>query len=505
MQQLQILAPQLQQSLKLLQMPTLELQALLRQQLSTNPTLEQIVPAYEFADEDLRDFDPDQQDLNDKWEDGGRAVAADTVAISDGNGDAEALSEKKLDTVTAEDHEWQDYYDNVNNYGDFRERPEIVAYHERRYGDQEAYDYRIASIATDESLVDDLREQYMSLDLTAEEIEIIEYLIGSLDGNGFLAETPEELAEAMHADVDTVRQAIALLKSFEPAGIGARDLRECLMMQLERRGAQDSEAYALLKDYFDELLHNRMEKIASGMGIDLPHVQEILQEIGQLDPKPGRDLGTATAAPIKPDIVVRKREDGEYDVETNDNMLPYVRISPRIRNLLKHKALDKPTTQYIRQQVRDGESLVNNLQFRKRTILAVAEAIVEAQKDFFEEGETALKPLSMKDVAEKVGVHEATVSRTVHQKYMDTPQGIYEMRYFFSAHVTDDEGHEVSTNAVKAKLKELIEAEDKRKPLSDDKLAAKLRDEGFPVARRTVVKYRQALNIPNTRQRKSYF
>jgi RNA polymerase sigma-54 factor len=506
MQQLQILAPQLQQSLKLLQMPTLELQALLKQQLSTNPTIEQIDPVQEFADDDLREFDPDQQDLSDRWDDAGRSVAEDsTVLAQGGNGDTDAVSERKLDAVTSEDSQWHDYYDSVNNYGDFRQRPEIVAYHERRYGDDEAYNYRIASIPTEESLVDDLREQYLSLDLAPSEVEIMEYLIGSLDGNGFLRETPEELAEAMHADVATVTRLIDVLKTFEPAGIGARDLRECLMIQLERLGKQDTQAYRLLKDYFDELLHNRMEKIASGMRVELPQVQAILQEIGHLDPKPGRDLGTAAAAPIRPDIIVRKREDGAYEVETNDNMLPYVRVNPRVRNLLKHKALDKPTTQYLRQQVRDGESLVNNLQFRKRTILAVAEAIVEAQKDFFDEGETALRPLSMKEVAEKVGVHEATVSRTVHQKYMDTPQGIYEMRYFFSAHVTDSNGHEISTNAVKAKLKELIEAEDKRKPLSDDKLAARLSAEGFPVARRTVVKYRQALNIPNTRQRKSYF
>jgi RNA polymerase sigma-54 factor len=505
MQQLQILAPQLQQSLKLLQMPTLELQALMKQQLVTNPTLEQIDPAYEYADEDLHDFDPDRQDLHDSLENAGRSVAEDAAALSSGNGGSQERSEQKLDAVTSEDHEWRDYYDNVNNYGDYRERPEVVAYHERRYGDDEAYNYRIASIPADESLVDDLRQHYMSLDLTPEEVEIMEYLIGSLDGNGFLVETPQELAEMMHADVATVAHVVHLFKQFEPAGIGARDLRECLLTQLERLGRKDSRAYTLLKDYFDELLHNRMEKIASGMSISLPQVQEILGEIGQLDPKPGRDLGTATAATIRPDIIVRKREDGEYEVETNDNMLPYVRISPRVRNLLKHKALDKPTTQYLRQQVRDGESLMNNLQFRKRTILAVAEVIVEAQKDFFEEGETALRPLNMKDVAGKVGVHEATVSRTVHQKYMDTPQGMYEMRYFFSAHVTNNEGREISTNAVKAKLKELIEAEDKRKPLSDDKLATKLSEEGFPVARRTVVKYRQAMDILNTRQRKSYF
>ena len=266
---------------------------------------------------------------------------------------------------------------------------------------------------------------------------------------------------------------------------------------------KDTTAWRILRDWYQELIHRRFDRITSGLGITLDAVHAAIRDIGTLDPKPGRDLSTDTAPAIRPDIIVTRTEQETYLVESNDNLLPYVRVSPRIKSLLKSKAIEKKQAHYLRQQIREGEMLINNLQFRKRTVVAVAEAIVETQQEFFSEGPMCLKPLSMREIADKVGVHEATVSRTVNLKYMDTPQGMYEMRYFFSSHVTDEQGKEISTNAVKAKLKEVIEGEDRHHPHSDDTLAEMLKKEGFPVARRTVVKYRQMLDIPNARQRKA--
>jgi RNA polymerase sigma-54 factor len=503
--QIQTLAPQLQQSLKLLQLPSLELQELLTQQLATNPVLEEYDPIRDPEDGDgIEQFDPDRQDLVGKREDREKSYAQETRDQTEPGISAEEKYEKELNYITDEDENWNNYYEASNQFQKYGVQTEAVSYREASPTQDEEYTFRINSIASGRTLRDELREQYLSLDFTDEENEIFEYLIGSLDNNGFLKETAEEIAVAINSNPEQVGRIIELLKSFEPEGIGARDLRECLMIQLECRGEKETPAYHILEDYYQELLRNQFERIARRMGMSHDELREAIQHIGTLDPKPGRDLSIETAQPIRPDIIVTRKNDGEYSVETNDNLLPYVRINPKMKNWVKNKAVDKPTLKYLRGQIRDGEALINNVHFRKRTILAVAEAIVEVQKDFFDEGTTHLKPLSMKEVAEKVGVHEATVSRTVNQKYMDTPQGLYEMRYFFNAHVTDANGKEISTNAVKAKLKEIIEEENKQKPYSDEKLAAILQEEGFPVARRTVVKYRKTLAIPNARQRKEF-
>jgi RNA polymerase sigma-54 factor len=501
-QQTQILAPQLQQSLKLLQVPALELQTLLAQQLACSPVLEEYDPTRDAEYSEVEQFTPDEQDLADERE--ARAAPLAEPPREDGETDSEQAFEKQLDTLTRDNEEWQSYYDNTSVNMSAGGRAETVEYHERRPNDDELYLHRLNSIETNHSLVDELEEQFGACQLEPGDGEIVEYILGSLDSNGFLSETAEEIAATLHKEPAQVARLIALLRAFDPPGIGARDLRDCLLLQLERRGLRDSLPYRLLQEYYQELLHNRLEHIAHKLQVPIGVVQAAIKDIATLDPKPGRDLSTALAPAIKPDVIVTRDEDGNYTVETNDNVLPYVRINPRIRKMLKDKAVDKPTAQYLRNSIREGETLLNNLQFRKRTVLAVAEAIVAAQREFFDEGPMHLKPLSMKEIAEKVGVHEATISRTVNGKYMDTPQGLFEMRYFFTAHVTDDRGNEISTSTVKTRLKQLIDEENKRDPLSDDALAAQLRAENFPVARRTVVKYRQALGIPNTRQRKVF-
>jgi RNA polymerase sigma-54 factor len=504
LQQAQILSPQLQQSLKLLQTPSFELQTLLAQQLAVNPTLEEYDPTRDLDYYDAAaEFSPDAQDLADQREERSQSVAEESAELAGSANDHDDASEKKLDNIIHDDEDWRAHYSDNDDF-DGRGRLESVHYHERRADDDEQYYFRLNSVASDRNLVDELYEQFGMQSLSPQEQEVVEYIVGSLDKNGFLRETPEEIAAATKADPAVAARLVNQLRSFEPAGIGARDLRECLLLQLERQHKTDTLAYRIISEYYHELLHNRRELVAHKLGVTIAEIQAAIDDIRLLDPKPGRDLSVATAPPIKPDVIVTRDENGGYMVETNDNLLPYVRINPRMRQMLKDKAVDKTTAQYLRRQMRDGETLINNLRFRKRTVLAVGEAIAAAQRDFLDEGPTHLRPLSMKEIAEKVGVHEATVSRTVNGKYMDTPQGVYEMRYFFNTHVTDDDGREVSTNAAKAKLRELIETEDKRNPHSDDRLAQLMRANGFPVARRTVVKYRQMLQIPNTRQRKEF-
>ncbi|MCK5852163.1 RNA polymerase factor sigma-54 [bacterium] len=504
--QQQILAPQLQQSLKLLQVPAMELQAMIDRQLITNPTLETYDPNNNDDSEDLKSFDPDVQDKESAREERSQTLTSENNELLT-NSDVDnpdKVYEKELANLISEDENWKDFYESEEIPCGPSNRYESVSYSERKLSDDSDYEFRMQSIPASHSLMDELREQYMSMDFSLEDNEIFEYILGSLDKNGFLTEAPEEIAEEMEIDPEHVKKIIEKFKIFDPPGIGASDLRECLLIQLERDNKKDSQAYVLIDEYFDELLHNRRERIAKGLKLTNEELAEIIEEIGHLDPKPGRDLSTNSALIIKPDIIVTRKEDGSYYVETNDNLLPYIRVSPRIKDYVKNKVFNKKETSELRTEIRDGESFINNLQFRKRTVLAVAEAIVEAQNEFLSEGPMALKPLCMKEIADKVGVHEATVSRTVNDKYMDTPQGIYEMRYFFSSHIENSDGEDISTNAVKAKLKELIENENKKKPFSDAKLADLLKETGYPVARRTVVKYRKALGILNTRQRKIF-
>jgi RNA polymerase sigma-54 factor len=503
--QIQTLAPQLQQSLKLLQLPSLELQSMLAQQLSLNPTLEEYDPIRDSNDgNEAEQFNPDVQDITGQQEDREKSYAEEKYDSMNSSATVEENYEKQMSQITDEDDNWNNYYEASNQMQQYGVQTESVSYRESSPSRDEEYTFKINSIASRRNLRDDLREQYLSLDLSEEENDIFEYLIGSLDSCGFLEESVEEIAITTHKDINLIAQTLTLLKTFEPIGLGAKNLRECLMIQLEHKGDRDSLAYQVLDDYYQELLRNQFERIAQRLGISHDDLREAINHISTLDPRPGRDLNNEAAQHIRPDIIVTRQNDDTFLVETNDNILPYVRICPKMKNWVKHKAVDKPTLKYLREQIRDGEALINNIQFRKRTILAVAEAIVESQKDFFTEGTAHLQPLSMKEIADKVGVHEATVSRTVNQKYMDTPQGLYEMRYFFNAHVTDTDGNEISTNAVKAKLKEIIEKENKQKPYSDEKLAGILQEDGYPVARRTVVKYRKGLKIPNARQRKEF-
>lgn len=507
MQQMQVLAPQLQQSLRMLQLPSMDLQALLAHQLATNPVLEQYDPIRD-ADEDgyLASFDPDQQDKVGAEEKRNQTVSRERAELSTEN-NSESRAEHLLENgggLTIDDEGESSYISPGDTYESHGYEYESVSYRENRPYEDEEYRFRMQSIPAGESLRDELRAQYHSMTENEADWDIFDYILGSLDASGFLIESAEEIASELNKPVEHVEEVIETFRTFDPPGIGAPDLRSCLLIQLQRQEKTNTNAYRIINEFFDDLVAHKLNVITRGLGITHEELQDAISEIGTLDPRPGRDLSSGISQAISPDIIVTRRPDGTYKVETNDSLLPYVRVSPRIRKMLKDKLINKQEKKYMREQIQEGDLLVHNMEFRKRTILAVAEAIVEKQKEFFDEGPTFLKPLGMKEIADMVDVHEATVSRTVNGKYMDTPQGIYEMRYFFSANVAENEGLEVSTNAAKAKLRRIIEEEDKRKPYSDEKLAKLMQEEGFPIARRTVVKYRKAMGIPNMRHRKEF-
>jgi len=503
LQQQQLLAPHLQQSLKMLQTTSMELHSLIDTQLATNPTLEEYDPARDNLEAlGLEDFDPVKQGLSEQKELRNQTIQESENEIHRDTLNNEKACEKELMNITSENENFNDYYDSQNNFAN--QKLESVSYKEHSPKQDEWYEYKMQSISAAHNLADDLREQYMSLDFTENETIIFQYLIGSLDKNGFLKESSKEIADDLKEDTAKVEELIKILKSFYPPGIGAKNLQECLLIQLDQKNCHKSFAYELVSDFYNELLHNQLQIITKKTGKSIEEIQKAIHKIGKLDPKPGRDLSTTNAPVIRPDIIVTRKPDGLFNVITNDNLLPYIRIIPNIKKIVKDKELNKQEKKYLKTEIQEGETLINSLKYRKRTILAVAEAIVERQKDFLNNGSTFLKPLCMKTIAKKVNVHEATVSRTVNGKYMDTPQGIIEMRSFFSSNISDSGEIEISTNAAKAKLKEVIDAENKQKPYSDDKLAEKLTNEGISIARRTVAKYRIALKIPNMRHRKQF-
>ena len=327
-------------------------------------------------------------------------------------------------------------------------------------------------------------------------------VLGNLDKNGWLDATNEELAKGAEVDLQTVARAIKVVQSFSPAGLAARDLRECLLLQLKRSREKGSIAWDIVDKHLEDLGHNRIPLIAKEVDADISEVNEAVERIRQLDPKPGRILDNEETSPITPDFKVIKRIDGHWDVVPNDYAFPHVYLDEYYVDQQKDKNVSSDYRAYLRQKIDEANSLIQQLEYRKTTIEKVAVCIVAHQIEFFERGQKYLKPMKMSDIADELDVHETTISRAVANKYLDTPYGVLEFKYFFSTGYSSSEGEEVSNRVVQNKIREYIEAENKAKPLSDQKIADILVRDGFNVARRTVAKYREAAGLLAASQRK---
>ena len=302
---------------------------------------------------------------------------------------------------------------------------------------------------------------------------------------------------------DKILEVLKVIQTFEPAGVGARDLRECLMIQLEREGQQESLEYEIVRDYMDALGKRRIPEIARGTGGTVEEVQESLASIARLEPRPGRAFLSNMDQFVLPEVFV-KRSGGEFVVTTNNEHIPHLRISNVYKDLMSQGENSAEVKNYIREKIRAGKFLIKSLHQRQSTIGNIAREIVKRQRDFMEKGVSHLKPLTMVQVAEVVGVHETTVSRAVSAKYMETPQGVFEMKYFFTAGLQTDSGTNVSNTSVKDMISDIFKAEDPAKPLSDQEVVKMLKEKGIVIARRTVAKYRMELNILPSNLRKVY-
>ncbi len=313
----------------------------------------------------------------------------------------------------------------------------------------------------------------------------------------------DELSFSTNIPIADIEAVLKVIQTFDPPGVGARDLQECLMRQLERTNQEGSVEYRIIKDYMDALGKRRIPEISRGLGMDVEDVQESISRIARLEPRPGRAFLTDNNQYILPEVFVTKSGD-DFVVTTNNEQIPHLRISNTYKDLMAQSGNTAEVLNYIREKIRAGKFLIKSLHQRQQTILNIGIEIVKRQRDFMEKGVANLKPLTMVQVAEVVGVHETTVSRAVSGKYMQTPQGIFEMKYFFTAGIQTASGEGMSNTSVKDMISEMFKKEDPTKPLSDQEIVKMLQEKGIVIARRTVAKYRSELNILPSNLRKVY-
>ena len=369
--------------------------------------------------------------------------------------------------------------------------------------DAERREHFFNSLVTETSLQEHLVDQASMLDLDKFDKMAIEYLVGSLDNRGFLTSSLSDLALISGISLAKMQEAHALLKSFDPAGIGTFDLQDCLLTQLLLKRRRHTDAYDIVQDHFQLLTRRRIPDIARKMSITVEEAQEAILEIAQLDPAPGKRFSEDTNRSVLPDIVVAKDE-GKWKVTLNNDYIPRLRISKSYKDMIAKGALTKQEKEYIQEKMRSGRFLISSIEQRQQTIEKIANEIVRTQTAFFEEGVAKLRPCTMTQVADTVGVHETTVSRAIANKYAQTPHGVFELKFFFTPGYKSGDGEAVSNTSVKDMIQTLVNSEDTSKPLSDQGIVNLLKEKEIKIARRTVAKYREELNILPSNLRREY-
>jgi len=455
--QSQVLAPQLQQSLQILQAPMLELRNLIQQELQANPTLEEEImePTIE-----------DKQAEHDEFQ-------------------------EEFDRLAKLDEEWRDYMSQSQSYSG------------RSAEDEERRQFFFDSIVGQETLQQHLFEQVQSSDLSASDRQLAELIIGNIDDAGFLTTGPEEIAQNTGMELEDLQRVLEFVQTFHPVGVGSRDLRECLLIQLKRIGKEQSLEYRIVDRHIDDLGKRRFPEIARRLGTTAEQVQRAANFIATLDPKPGQIFTPDPNNYVLPDVNVEK-VGGDYQITLNGEQIPHLRISNTYKDLMSQENRATDVKDYIRDKIRSGKFLIKSIHQRQQTISNIAHEIVARQREFMDHGPSALKPMTMVQIADAVGVHETTVSRAISGKYMSTPQGVFDMKYFFTPGYQTSGGESMSNTSVKGAIADLVKNEDTKSPLSDKEIVEILEKRGIPIARRTVAKYRNELNILPSNMRKRY-
>lgn len=505
-----VLTPQLRQRIEMLQMTSLELSELIQQELISNPVLEEVNGEEEIEEisekildqnaagneeiftngldqdekyarsgETSEDFSPDKASEN------GFEDSSDI----DFDSESEEFSPENKDSFEEIDfgREFQDYLDPGYKTQEFEFKEDAPSFEQ--------------FLSHSESLTEHLEWQVhlYQIDELTERAAIS--IIGNLDEDGRLNATIEEIAELCSCSTETVEKARQLVLRLDPIGCGAFDVKECLLTQLEAKGEGKSLAAELIKNHLEDLQPFRLQHLSKITGIDIHALNEEINKIKVLDPYPGRRFSSQDPIYVTPEVYIEKVED-DYVIYFADDGSPRLRLNPTYQHLLEENNVSKETKDFIKDKMRTAIDLLRNIEHRRMTIYRVVECIVRKQKDFLDYGIEYLKPMMLKDVAEDIGMHLSTISRVVNRKYAHTPQGIIELRRFFSEGMLNEDGEEVSTRILKMKIKKMIEEEDPKKPLTDDQIAKILSKEGMKLSRRTVAKYRDQMQIAGSRERK---
>jgi RNA polymerase sigma-54 factor len=490
MAQKQVLAPRMIQSMEILQLPIIALQERIEQEMEDNPVLDQV----EYADEP--------------------AEFEEEVV----NPDAPTESEREM--VVANDNNNEDDFERLMNMADnlpddYEERSRPSRGQMEAEADRQ-HDAMANMVSRPESLQDYLDHQLSWFDLSESLKKMCERIIYNLDTNGYLKSPLEELlpppppevngnVQAWRAEqMKLAEEALAVVQRLDPPGIGARNLKECLMLQLSPGLLFYEELQVLIEHHLEDLENNRLPLIAKKTGFSIETIQEAWEDLRTLKPKPGAEFNETFAPMVTPDVYVDRKEGGGYEVRLEDTQLPSLYISPTYRKLLQDPDTNAETREYIKRKVNSAQWIIEAIEQRRSTLTRVSQAIVDHQNKFLDNGPEYIEPLKMQQIADKVGVHVTTVSRAVDDKWMQTPRGIFPLKRFFVGGTTSADGEEVAWDKVRLQLQEIVDKEDKTKPLSDDALVEELAKAGITVARRTVTKYRKAMNIPSSRQRRDW-
>jgi RNA polymerase sigma-54 factor len=445
----------------LLQLPVLRLEQRIKQELEMNPLLEvDMDMTEEMEQSETEEMEQEEPEVDDEEKE---------------------LGEEEID--------WDSILNDEDNY-------EVKQPRERPEEDTNRPD------PAPVTLMDHLHEQLHLALLTEEEAEVGEYILWCLDDDGYLSVDVDSIAESLEKNAEIVEKVLKVIQKFDPPGIGARNLQECLLIQLYEKEPRDENAIRMVVECFEDFTNKRYEKIAKKLEISLEEVKRIMEVVSRLNPKPGERYVSEAENYIIPDVIVTRADD-DFVVTLNDWNIPRLRISESYRQLLKEKGkISKETRNYIRQRLESARWLINSIYQRRSTIQRVMESILKHQKDFFDKGKEFLKPMVLKDIAEHVGLDISTVSRVTSGKYVQTEFGVFELKYFFSERLETVDGDEVSNKLIKGKIKEIVEKENPKKPYNDQVISEMLREHGFLVARRTVAKYREQMMIPVARLRR---
>jgi RNA polymerase sigma-54 factor len=466
-----VITPQLQQAIRLLQLTRLELVDLISQEMKDNPLLEEAEEGREYAEA--------EESVSEKSE--GEAPA-----------ETEKTPEVKGQGEGADEFDWENYIENYNlsthyrqSSSDGEERPSFENFLTKRT-----------------TLVDHLSWQLQLSRFTEEEHKVGTYIIGNLDEDGYLKISLEDIGSETQVPLEIVEGVLRRIQQFDPVGVAARNLKECLLIQLEQMAVRDPVAEKIVSDHLDLLKNRNHPAIARRLGVSLDRVNQAAYLISKLDPKPGRAFGGEVIQEIIPDVYVYKVE-GEYVIYLNDEDIPRLRVNSFYRNILtENHSVVEGDRKYIQEKLRSALWLIRSIHQRQRTIYKVTKSIIKFQREFLDKGIQFLKPLVLRDVAEDIEMHESTISRVTHNKYVHTPQGIYELKFFFNTGITSTQGETLASESVKNLLREIITKEDPRKPYSDEKLVQILKEMNIHIARRTISKYREMMKILSSNERR---